>query len=1107
MLIASFARLRASRRVAWGAAISGLLLIAAFFSAQLDPGMAQTSGFPGGVRVTGTLKVFVPRPPTLAGVPGAAPIAVPDWRVFLRTAGGANVAGALTMLDGRFDLIAPGRGVYQICWDSGDAKGCAKRVKVGDRTVIAEDIIVRLETPLLHGVTLTGDNRPCWISDSFFGLDVATIVTAGGKKVRANIRGEYAITGLAPGAYVVEAACEQAKATAQVSLPPGGASVNLPLPNHAPRLVTAFASKGSKAVTRAAAGSTVKVAAATRDPDGDTVKYIWRTLDGGGSVAAGNGATETWTLPAAKGLAAAYVIARDGRGGYAYKRIEVRSGALDLAFSGQVLDEVSRLPLANASVAVGDATGTTNASGWFSLSASPQSDNRYVLNITHRDYARISRVYDKDATGATYEMIRAQVDTLPASGVVKIVDRRGSGPCGGSQTGEGQRPVRRLVQPSIYRAETDKSEVRDAAYRRLRTEAALLAAAAKTAPCIARGVEIVVPAGALVDGRGNPASGSIRSESASLNPARRAIPGDYQAVPAAGGRAELLTYGAVYAAFTDSAGNRLDLKSGTTAEVRVPVPDEVLPGAPPTIALWTYDDTKGVWREEGTATLQNTPSGWAYVGQTRHFSEINMDVAGNDPAHATCVRVEIGSDFAGWSNLTLRAYVSYGGTPPPKVKETALDNHQYHAIFRIPFNTGFPNSLRLELRGADPDGLRVVLLDNVINTDAPPHHAMTTPDLWPDSPYLDCTPIVLNAVPGVVPPYGDIDGFGRPAFLAGPFGSFNPADGEQQAIDYYAALDVPTPKPNLGAWWDANGFDTNGGGVAPNFVQAAYMNHNDLGFGRNMHCLQTGQKLACYVTNYGLPDQNPQNANDALSQTSPGATVAMEYDPNPPVAGQQVQFFVYGAGALRTSGRLKFADLDGLGPKPVPALCQVCHGGGPGLDANHKVSSAHFREFDLPSFKYPGGKSWDYNQAISGTTPSTADFDTFARLNQMVRDTNQGNEIANTINGWYNNNFTGRPSVPPAPASWAGHASEYRRVYGTTCRTCHIARTSPDFIGAGGFDFFKTSYVIGKVCGTGTPKVRVMPNASITYRNFWADTTRVHLYEALVGLTTDSCKT
>ena len=104
--------------------------------------------------------------------------------------------------------------------------------------------------------------------------------------------------------------------------------------------------------------------------------------------------------------------------------------------------------------------------------------------------------------------------------------------------------------------------------------------------------------------------------------------------------------------------------------------------------------------------------------------------------------------------------------------------------------------------------------------------------------------------------------------------------------------------------------------------------------------------------NYGLPDQNVQNANDAMSQNAltRGATVAMEFDPNA-ANNANVQFYVYNGGD-GASTRLEFADLDGLGPKPVPHLCMVCHGGD---YVGNRVRFARFREFDLPSFRYSGG--------------------------------------------------------------------------------------------------------------------------------------------------------
>src|SRR5262249_54057723 len=149
---------------------------------------------------------------------------------------------------------------------------------------------------------------------------------------------------------------------------------------------------------------------------------------------------------------------------------------------------------------------------------------------------------------------------------------------------------------------------------------------------------------------------------------------------------------------------------------------------------------------------------------------------------------------------------------------------------------------------------------------------------------------------------------------------------------------------------------------------------------------KTGSDLACYVTNYGLPDQNLQNADfaaaHAINSPHRAATVAMEYKASEPAANR-VRFYVYGGGDPTTAGKLKFADLDGLGPKPVPYLCVVCHGGNYN-NGTKNVDNARFREFDLPSFKYAGGQSWDYGQAPPSNVQSQ--LTAFMNLNKFVHD-------------------------------------------------------------------------------------------------------------------------
>jgi hypothetical protein len=941
------------------------------------------------------------------------------------------------------------------------------------------------------------------VNDSYFGLDVSTQVTGGGASARANIKGEYALIGAAQATFRVTARCEDASAGATVTLANTSIRQDLSFSNRAPRLTGFSASDGTKGLTRAPAGQTFKLVLGSRDPDNDVVEYSWRTLDAGsGSLSGSNASTEEWKLGPADGLQSLYVVARDGKGGYAFKRFDMQVGAGDIDFSGRVIDESNQTPVRSADVTVGSERTKTNANGWFSVRTAPLTDDRYVLNITHPNYALLSRVYDRSATGNTYELTRAQVTTGSGDRAIVLDDTRSAGPCGSGADGQDRR-LRRLVGPTIVRDVTG-GDTRPADDQR-KIDDAILDVLKEQSRCERRGAQIRIPAGSLVDENGNPWLGPVRSAIATLNPARRALPGDYQAIMAGGERGEMLSYGAVYADFTDLAGRKLRLRQGTAVDISLPVSDFQRPTSPPSIAIWSYDEKSGLWMEEGKADLQNTPQGWMYVGKTTHFSTINMDVAGNDPAVATCVRLEIDSAFSAWSNLTLRAYVSYGGTSV-QVKETALDGSQYHAVYRIPYGTSFPpNTLRLELRGTS-SGQQLVLLDNVINTDARPK--MTGTNLWPPYPYTECgDPIQLTPAPGVVPTYGDVDGFGRPAFLSGPFGSFNPSNGAQLSTDYYSAIDPGNNKDTLGKWWQQNGFGADGlGAGSASYFRQAYLNHNDLGFGRDMHCVNNGANLACYVTNYGLPDQNLGNADaaESLDATKRGATVAMEYDSSA-TAAEAVQFYVFGGG-VAGSGRINFADLDGFGPKPVPFLCMVCHGGGPNLSASNKVRYGRFREFDLPSFRYSGARAWDFGQ----TTLTATELGNFAKLNQKVRDASAGTPIAALINAWYPGGFGGASGPPPVlptpPSGWSAQASDYHNVYGKSCRTCHVARDEGDpngyYVFNNSADYSGTSYA---VCGTGSPKVRFMPNAVVTYKNFWADSLRVLQYETLTSVPANSC--
>lgn len=1039
-------------------------------------------------QVIGTLMLVIGDQNIAAPAPGSARIELPDIDVSLErissTGAGTVVSTARTELDGKFRLYAIAGGTYRVCWKAGGlGSGCGKAFTAKAGTILLKEVLVRARN-VVYGTVLTGDNRPCWISDAFFKLDVYTKVSlldAANAPVqpaiRANVQGEYAFGGVKPSKYTVHADCEKSDADASATLDSAFVRVNLNFRNHAPRLGGVAAFDGGVGITRAPLGATIKLDTVARDPESDPIEYMWRTLDGAGT-GGGSGPQQSWTLASRPSLHTMYLMARDRKGGYAFKRIDIPVGAVNVGFSGVVIDETTLQPVSGATVSVNGVSTTTSTRGWFSVSAPPAKPERYVLNITHPKYALLSRIHDKASVGQTYELIRVQETTHDPTQVIDVVDTKSSGPCGG-YGGD---------QPATTGGANPGATARP--YRRgLKIH--------EQKPCRHRGAHIIVPAGALVDSRGNAASGPVTLGSATLNPSRRTLPGDYRAIDRTNAEVEMLSFGATYNEFRDSGGQPLNLKPGTTAEIRVPVSDEQRPSAKPTIAIWSYDERKGLWNEEGQASLQNTAEGWMYVGQTKHFSTLNMDVAGNDIAQATCVRFELGASLSGWTNLVLRAYVSYAGTSL-QVKETSLDGAQYHAIYRIPYAPPAPgpNSLRLELRGTY-NGATVVLLDDIINTDARPKMTDngTPTALWPDYPYTECGDVItLEADDVTIPYYGDIDATGRPAFLTGPSGQFNPATGEQDATDYYETIDPGNAtNPTLQTWWTNHGFNADGSGAD---ASAAYLNFNDLGFGRDMNCKKTVNDLACYVTNYGAPDQNVNNADAAETKdlTKRLATVAMEYKASEP-SDRRVRFYVYGGGDPAAAGKLKFADLDGLGPKPVPWLCHVCHGGS--YDgASKNALNARFREFDLPSFKYSGNRTWDYPPAAASNNLNNTELTNFTKLNKLVRDIAPGGSpIQLLIDAWYTGGFVGakKPANPTPPAGWSGQANVYHNVYGKSCRTCHIARDAPfDFTFSTSADYQFTDYV---VCGF--PKV--MPNAYVTYKNFWSDLTRVIDYENFTG--------
>jgi hypothetical protein len=144
---------------------------------------------------------------------------------------------------------------------------------------------------------------------------------------------------------------------------------------------------------------------------------------------------------------------------------------------------------------------------------------------------------------------------------------------------------------------------------------------------IESGTGVEIPPAGVVDKNGTNYNGNVNVSLAYLDPTAEnfseIIPGgDLSAVRTDNSAATLVSYGIIKVEMKSDAGENLQIKSGKTSTITVEIPSSMISSAPETIPLWYYDDTIGMWKEEGTATKQ----GDKYIGSVGHFSDWNCDV-------------------------------------------------------------------------------------------------------------------------------------------------------------------------------------------------------------------------------------------------------------------------------------------------------------------------------------------------------------------------------------------------------------------------------------------------------------------------------------------------
>lgn len=150
------------------------------------------------------------------------------------------------------------------------------------------------------------------------------------------------------------------------------------------------------------------------------------------------------------------------------------------------------------------------------------------------------------------------------------------------------------------------------------------------------------------------------------------MPGDLRGTNTDGYMRLLQTYGMAAVELTGSSGELLQIVNGQKATVTIPLPSSLTATAPATIPLWYFDENKGLWKQEGSATK----TGNTYVGDVGHFSFWNCDVPANyvqfdctlknssgNPLPYTLVKITVaGTNNSGYGFTDSSGYV--GGAIP-----------------------------------------------------------------------------------------------------------------------------------------------------------------------------------------------------------------------------------------------------------------------------------------------------------------------------------------------------------------------------------------------------------------------------------------------------------
>lgn len=237
-----------------------------------------------------------------------------------------------------------------------------------------------------------------------------------------------------------------------------------------------------------------------------------------------------------------------------------------------VITDLNNSPVSNATVTGGTATATTDANGKFSLTKVQFSSDSVVVTATKDGFFEGSKNFAANNNAVS----NAKIQLIP-----KSVSGSFTATSGGNIT-------------------------------------------------IAGGGSVDFGSGFVTASNGNAYTGNVSVSAHYLDPSNPNFsthaPGDLKAAGANNQQGTLQSFGVVAVEMNDAAGNKLQLASGKTAIVTIPIPSTLQGSAPSSTPLWYFDVAKGAWKQEGSATKQ----GSNYIGVVSHFTFWNVgEIAGS----------------------------------------------------------------------------------------------------------------------------------------------------------------------------------------------------------------------------------------------------------------------------------------------------------------------------------------------------------------------------------------------------------------------------------------------------------------------------------------------